>query len=123
MIVDETYTFARDTSSRQNLKVLTRIDRNALTRYCQTWSRWKKAQLFIQKHGEVYPIKDDNGKTKCLMPFPQVAIVNQLSATLRGLEQEFGMTPSARSRISVTIAPRQTDNRNARFFGGPGMGA
>lgn len=102
------------------MKVLTRVDRNSLTRYCQTWSRWKKAEMFIQKHGEVYPIKDDSGKTKCLMPFPQVAIANKLSATLRGLEQEFGMTPSARSRISVQVTPRQTDERKARFFGGMG---
>ena len=52
---------------------LTRIARNALTRYCQLWSRWKKAELFIQKHGDTYPIKDDAGKIKCLQQFPQVS--------------------------------------------------
>src|SRR5215468_3667791 len=33
--------------------VLTRIDANALARYCRLWSRWRAAEEFIQKHGEV----------------------------------------------------------------------
>lgn len=97
--------------------VLTRIDRNALTRYCQLWSRWKKAELFIQKHGDTYPLKDDQGKIKCLQQFPQVAIAHKLAAALTRLEQEFGMTPSARSRIQVPEgldASNRTDK--ARFF-------
>jgi P27 family predicted phage terminase small subunit len=85
--------------------VLTRIDRNALARYCQLWARWKKAELFIQKHGDTYPIKDESGKIKCLQQFPQVAIAHKLAALLTRLEQEFGLTPSARSRI--TLPPGQ----------------
>src|ERR1051325_2887208 len=50
--------------------VMTRIDRNALIRYCTYWSRWTKAEQFLAKHGDVYPLKDGNGKTKCLAQFP-----------------------------------------------------
>jgi P27 family predicted phage terminase small subunit len=85
--------------------VLTKIDGNALTRYCQLWSRWKKAELFIQKHGDTYPIKDEAGKIKCLQQFPQVTIAHKLAALLTRLEQEFRLTPSARSRI--TLPPGQ----------------
>jgi P27 family predicted phage terminase small subunit len=85
----------------KQMRVLSRIDRNALVRYCQFWSRWKKAEEFLQKHGDVYPLKDEFGKLKCLQQFPQVAISHKLGAALGRLEQEFGLTPSARSRIQV----------------------
>jgi len=98
------------------MRVLTRIDGNALARYCQLWARWKKAELFAQKHGEVYPLKDESGRTKCLMPFPQVAIANKLAAQLTRLEQEFGMTPSARTRISVPVTLIAPDPAKAQYL-------
>jgi P27 family predicted phage terminase small subunit len=101
------------------MNVLTRVDGNALARYCQLWSRWKKAELFIQKHGDTYPLKNESGGIKCLMQFPQVAIAHKLSAQLTRLEQEFGMTPSARSRIQMQPdSPSFGDpfDAKARFF-------
>jgi len=83
----------------QQMGVLTRIDANALSRYCQLWSRWREAEAFIAKHGLMYPLKDDAGKPKCFQPWPQVSIANKLAQQLTRLEQEFGMTPSARSRL------------------------
>jgi len=79
--------------------LLARIDGNALARYCQLLSRWKKAELFLQKHGEVYAIKDEHGNTRYLQQVPQASIANKLAQTLTRLEQEFGLTPSARARI------------------------
>ena len=77
--------------------VLSRIDGNALTRYCQFCSRWRKPN-FHRQHGEVYPLKDEAGKLKCLVQVPQVAIAHKLGAALlTRMEQEFGMTPSSRS--------------------------
>jgi P27 family predicted phage terminase small subunit len=107
----------------ERMGVLSRIDRNALTRYCQLWGRWKQAELFIAKHGDTYPIKDESGKIKCLQQFPQVSIAHQLAAQLTRLEQEFGMTPSARSRIPLGAGSRVSDPsrqaRLARFFAPP----
>lgn len=81
--------------------MLTKVDGAALARYCQTWSRWKKAEQFIQKYGETYPLKDEQGRLRCFVQHPQVSIANQLSHTLTRLEQEFGLTPSARTRIQI----------------------
>ena len=92
----------------KQMGVLARIDGNALTRYCQFFARWKKAEEFIAKHGEVYPLKDEQGKLKCLVQVPQVAIAHKLGAALTRLEQEFGMTPSSRSRIQVQ--PSETEH-------------
>ena len=81
--------------------LLTRLDANALARYCTMWARWRKAEDFIAQHGEVYTLKDANGSARCVMQFPQVAIAHRLSLALTRLESEFGMTPSGRSRIHV----------------------
>ena len=90
-----------------SMGVLTRIDGNALARYCRLFARWKKAEAFIDKHGDVYPLKDEHGHVKCLQPFPQVSTAAKLSQQLTRLEQEFGMTPSARARIPLSSAATQ----------------
>jgi len=89
--------------------VLTRIDGNALVRYCRTWSRWRKAEAFIEQRGEVYPIKDEQGQIRCVQQWPQVAIAHKLALTLLRMEQEFGMTPAARTRIQVPLPPAEPD--------------
>lgn len=104
-------------------RVLARMDRLALSRYCQHWSRWKKAELFIQKHGEAFPLKDEEGRIKCLQQFPQVAIAHKLSLAMTRLEQEFGLTPSARTRIQVPLTSVMTRNPALDEFFGPSKGA
>ena len=94
--------------------VLTMVDQDALTAYCQTYARWKRAEQFIEKHGEVYPIKDENGNIRYMQQLPQVAIARVLLNVLRTYQQEFGMTPSARTRVQAL--PEPTDPENERFF-------
>jgi len=110
-----------------SMRILSLIDTNALARYCQLWSRWIKAEQFLQKYGDTYPLKGEDGTVKCIMPFPQVAIAQKLSLALTKLEQEFGMTPSARSRIQVQgrVIPVNEEQARAReemmaFFRGGG---
>jgi P27 family predicted phage terminase small subunit len=99
----------------EGMGVLTRVDGNALARYCRLWTRWRKAEAFIDKHGEIYPLKDESGKVKYMQQFPQVAIAAKLAQQLTKLEQEFGMTPSARSRIQID-ARTEAASGKARFF-------
>jgi len=100
----------------ESMGVLTRVDGNALARYCQLLSRWKKAELFLQKHGEVYALKDEQGNTRCLVQVPQVAIANKLAQTLTRMEQEFGLMPSARARIHLDTQLREPSDL-AQFLG------
>lgn len=81
--------------------VLATIDRYALTLLCDNWSQWRIAREFVRKHGETYPVKDESGRLKYLKKFPQVSIADTCAKTLKGLMQEFGLTPSARTRIEV----------------------
>jgi P27 family predicted phage terminase small subunit len=85
----------------QAMGVLTLIDADALTNYCDTWSRWKKAVLFIQKNGDVYVQKDESGAIKYIQQLPQVAIARNLLAVLNRYQQEFGLTPAARTRLTI----------------------
>ena len=84
------------------MRVLTYVDGDALTAYCQTYARWKAAEEFLVKHGEVYPIRDDQGRVKCMQQFPQVAIARNLLLVLKAYQQEFGLTPASRSRVTMT---------------------
>jgi P27 family predicted phage terminase small subunit len=99
-----------------DLGVLANTDGNALARYCRLWGRWKQADAFIQKYGETYPLKDNDGKVKCFQQHPQVGIVNKLSASLLKLEQEFGLTPASRSRINVEVKVPETQNTHGVTF-------
>ena len=89
----------------ENMRVLTRADRNALARYVQLWSRWREAEQHIQDHGAVvkspagYPIQN-----------PHVSIAAKLAGLLSRLESEFGLTPSARTRIEAMPEPAATDD-------------
>lgn len=95
-----------------------RVDANALTRYSVLWVRWRSAEQMIAKTGEVFPLKDENGKLKYLQQSPYVAIARSLSEQLGRLEDSFGMNPSSRSRLNVTTsAVNPTENSKARFFG------
>jgi P27 family predicted phage terminase small subunit len=100
----------------KGMRILTRVDRDALAAYCQTFARWKAAEQFLDQHGEVYPIRDESGKLRCMQAFPQVFIARSHLQTLRSYQQEFGMTPSARTRVHEIPSLLQ-DPDDARFFG------
>ena len=101
----------------QHMGILTRVDCNSLARYCHLWARWRRAELFIKDRGEMYPLKDEKGQVRCFQQWPQVSIANKLSMQLTKLEQEFGMTPSARTRIQVpTASGMEVDRAKSRYF-------
>ena len=79
--------------------VLTIIDGDALSAYCQLHARWKAAEEFLATHGDTYPLRDENGKLRCLQQFPQVSIARNLLQLMRAFQQEFGMTPSSRASL------------------------
>jgi P27 family predicted phage terminase small subunit len=102
----------------EQMGVLTHIDGMSLTVLCQTWSVWRKAVEFINKHGEVYPIKDGEGNVKCFMPFPQVALMHTTAITLDKYFSAFGLDPASRSRITINGKKEENDKGKDRFFAG-----
>jgi P27 family predicted phage terminase small subunit len=76
-------------------------DSERLARYCRLLTRWRHADGFIREHGESYRIKDEKGKTKCRMPYPEVAILSRLEVLLHRTEQEFGLTAAVRAPVET----------------------
>jgi P27 family predicted phage terminase small subunit len=81
--------------------MITKADGQVLTRYCDAWDKWVKASQFLNERGEMYPVKDDKGNVRCFMPWPQVSQYHKLSQSLTRLEQELGLSPSGRARLSA----------------------
>lgn len=88
--------------------LLTSIDGKALARYCKTWAMWRDAHDFLDEHGTTYPTKDVSGRVTGVAEFPQVSRSLKLADQLLRLEQQFGMTPSARTRIEVKPKEKKT---------------
>ena len=73
------------------LGLLTEIDRNALAAYCTAYSRWRRANIGLKA------IKNDDPDE-----FRKYAITAEKAEQgMRLFQNEFGMTPASRSRLSV----------------------
>lgn len=101
----------------EQLGLLTVVDMAALSGYCESWAQYKKAIEFLHKHGETYPIKDENGKVKYIQQFPQVSIANKALQNIKAFCAEFGLTPSSRSRMIVPGADNRDDDTESLLSG------
>jgi P27 family predicted phage terminase small subunit len=90
------------------LKVLTLADKQALALLCETYANWRRSQDLLDEHGDVYVIKDSNGEVKYLQQTPYVSMVKSFGKQFKDLLAEFGLTPSARSRITMVEDSRTT---------------
>lgn len=76
------------------LGILSELDMAAFAVYCQAYARWKEAEEFISKHGTL--VKTPSGYWQQV---PQVSISHANQKIMLQAASEFGLTPSARSRI------------------------
>lgn len=87
-----------------DMKVLTVADYMALASLCQAYSTMAIAQKQLNKTGILF--KTPNGYVQ---QSPLISIVNQSVDLITKLCREFGLTPSARSRVT-TIGESESDN-------------
>lgn len=78
----------------EDLGLLTQVDMAAFAGYCQAFARWKEAEEFISKHGTI--VKTPSGYWQQV---PQVSIAQTYLKIMHKFCEQFGLTPSARSRI------------------------
>ena len=76
------------------LGILTDLDVTPFASYCQAYARWREAEEFISQHGTIVKTK-----TGYWQQVPQVSIAHQNQKIMMQAAAEFGLTPSARSRI------------------------
>ena len=89
--------YRRIAAQLQPLGLLTEIDARALELYADTYALWCEATEKVGKVGIV--IKTGTGFP---MVNPYLQVAQQASKRMQSLLAEFGMTPSSRSRVSVT---------------------
>ena len=89
--------------------LLTRIDRAALAGYCQAWGTWIDAQASLRQYGVI--IKSPNGYP---MISPYVTVANKAFEQMRMMLQEFGMSPSSRTRVEA-VPPHIADDLFTKY--------
>ena len=98
--------------------LLSEVDRAALAAYAQAYGRWVQAERAIAKMAEKdqltggLMIKTSNGNA---VQNPLVGTANKAAADMMRYAAEFGMTPSARSRIAAQ-PPEEGADPADRFF-------
>ena len=116
------HTWHRLTKEFAIMGIVGTIDVDALARYCQLHWRYRDAEAAITAHGLLKVFMDDQGR----VIGEEISRYANLSLTyadkLLRLEQQFGMTPSARAAMGVALGKHLQDAKRAakadkaRFF-------
>jgi P27 family predicted phage terminase small subunit len=94
--------------------ILTAVDIASLAAYCIAYGRWRSAEDAIAKMAERdaltsgLMIKTTNGNA---IQNPLVGTSNKAASDMVRFAAEFGMTPSARSRISIDGQSKKASNK------------
>lgn len=91
----------RITVELEKLGLIAKIDRAALGVYCQAFDRWATAERELKKRGIeglIYTMPSGYEQTSVWFQ-----ISNRSVEIMHKFLAEFGMTPSARSRVTVTL--------------------
>lgn len=91
----------RVTKELKSIKLLKKIDRSALTAYCQAYSMLHDATKLIAKEGML--MKTEKGNW---IQHPAVGIASKARESIRQYCAEFGFTPSARCRLDIKSPER-----------------
>lgn len=86
------------------LDLLKEGDRAAFTAYCLTWERLVEAQRVIAEEGVLG--HNSQGRVR----HPAIAIVEAASKELRSWASEFGLTPSAESKLKTAESNGDDDD-------------
>ena len=99
--------------------LLSPIDRGALAAYCQAYGVWVQAEQALAHMAANDPVsfalmvKTSNGN---VIQNPLVGIANKARSDMVRFAAEFGMTPSARSRVQADPTAIQKDEPTRRKY-------
>jgi len=89
----------------ESLGLLSRIDRGALAAYCTAWATFVEADKIIRTEGMTFVTQKGYHQQR-----PEVGIRSRAMDQMRAFMSEFGMTPAARTKISVPDPVINPDN-------------
>ena len=85
------------------LGILTDLDRGALAAYCQAYGRWSAAETALARMAARDTVTDGlivKTRSGNLIQNPLVGAANKAMADMVRYAAEFGLTPSARTRVA-----------------------
>lgn len=85
------------------LGILNSLDTFKISRYCETLVRWQECCDFLNKHGNVYPMKNRAGVVICMTPFPHAKLLISFGRALDQMERELGMSPASRANFAAVL--------------------
>ena len=102
----------------KELNILTNIDTTALGMYCDAYSKYQLATKKINKEGMFIEYTNKAGATNTI-EHPAVKAQVKYADLIKKLCSEFGLTPSARAKITL---PKLEENKEEtledKLFGG-----
>jgi P27 family predicted phage terminase small subunit len=97
----------RITHELHQYHMIAEVDRGLLAMLCTTWARFVEAEQMIEKAsaagGSGLFVKTPNGFP---VQSPWVAVSNKAIETYKSLCAEFGLSPSARTRVAPQTTPQ-----------------
>lgn len=91
-----------------DLGVMTEIDGAVLASYCQAWADWCEAQQHLRS-GVRFGESINAAGTLTIVESPWAKIAREAEARFMRAASEFGMTPSARSRVRASQPEADAD--------------
>jgi P27 family predicted phage terminase small subunit len=97
------------------MKVLTEADRFAVAQLADYLARYKHCGEMVRKLGYAFAQRDDSGKVIGMKRNPYVSMHLDYGSAVQKLLVQFGMTPSARSRITSNEQAKAVSNIFSRI--------
>jgi P27 family predicted phage terminase small subunit len=98
------------------LGLMTNVDVSALAIYCDTYSKYVQATEKLNQGELVVEFTNKTGATN-LVPSPYINIQNKYADIIKKFLNEFGLTPSARARLSLPKQEEKEPSEFERVFG------
>jgi P27 family predicted phage terminase small subunit len=92
-----------------SMGVMTDADIEAIARYCAMHEQYLKYLDQVRRGLDVLVMRDDAGRVKYMQSTPAATMMMKLAASMLRIEQEFGLTPSARSGIASSKSANADD--------------
>ncbi len=98
------------------LGILDRIDDKLIEEYCVTYSRWRDAEFYVKKHGDIYWMIDAQGNEVPRI-HPKARLAETLLGKLLSMQGKMGMSAADRAGIAKPAGPRSSTGKGDGAFG------
>ena len=95
--------------------VMTEADVPTLARYCTMFEQWLRYLAEVRAGNDILVILNDDGSVKYEQASPAATMQQKLATSMLRIEQEFGLTPSART--GIVAQTNDQEDPLARFLG------